>query len=181
MDLSYELCKLSTVYSGVLDEARIVFFCLYVLRPNVTLKCLQVQSHWTPCAQYEVWTEGIDSLHKLYRLKVSCIWTKHNKIQLLASVLHRSRVLMTNELQFIRPMRKDDRLRRHLLFRNKLTVWWKRDRSVNPQRIWIQYHQGYFRWKVWNYRHEVWRHISHIRNLLSRLVLISQKYKLLCN
>jgi len=35
MDLSYQLCKLSKVYSGVLDEARIALFCLYVLRPNV--------------------------------------------------------------------------------------------------------------------------------------------------
>jgi len=73
MDLSYELCKLSTVYSGVLDEARVVLLCLYVMRPNVTLMCSQVQLHWTPCAPYEVWTEGINRLHKLYRLKVGYI------------------------------------------------------------------------------------------------------------
>lgn len=107
MHLSYELCKLSKVYSGVLDEARIVLFYLYVLTSNVMM-CLQVQSHWTTCAQYEVCTEGIDSLHKLYRLNVRCIQkgtTKYSSLQLF----HRSRILMTNELQFIRPMWKHDR------------------------------------------------------------------------
>jgi len=147
--------------------------------------CLQVQSHWTPCAQYEVSIEGIDSLHKLYRLKVRCIQTRHNKIRttpcIAAPSLQSTYDKWTAVHQAYAETRQAKTERVVTPFRNKATVWWQRDRSVNPQWMWIQYRYSYFRRKVWNNRHEVWRYISHIHNLLSSLVLISQKYKLLCN